>query len=134
MSKSMFTFGMLYTVIALVGGIYGCSKQPVQPPAKPVVEQGQVKLEEPAAIPGQGNKALQLENERLTAEIAAMHQMNMELQKENAALHTKYNDLFAKHLELIKDLLKVARTSKPQPIRNKGLFGGGGGNSLVEPW
>ncbi len=57
MSKSMFTFGMLYTVIAFVGGIYGCSKQPVQLPAKPVVEH--IKVQPPQEIPPGMEKALE---------------------------------------------------------------------------
>ncbi len=57
MYKSMFTFGMLYTVIAFVGGIYGCSKQPFQLPAKPVVEQ--IKVPPPQEIPPGMEKALE---------------------------------------------------------------------------
>lgn len=60
MSKSMFAFGTLYTVVAILGGIYnlsGCTKQPVQPLAKPVVEHIEVPLSQ--EIPAGMEKALE---------------------------------------------------------------------------
>jgi hypothetical protein len=55
MSKSMLTFGTIYTLVALYFGLCcGCTQQPVQP----AVEEVRVELSEPMVVPPGQEKAL----------------------------------------------------------------------------